>query len=151
MMWHRRSVVEVAGIALATAFAGTIVVSLLMLPFGSAGEAVFRWIIPIAIFVQIGLCPCIAGFIYGLKRRLPLGLASVFVGWIVGWLAYGALVGGLVSWHRQSHRPGITPWPWLNCLLTIGELLLMSLLPTLTTMWGQRQRLRAEHPGGPIT
>ena len=151
MVWHRRTFVEVVVLGLVAPLAGIIIMSVagaivlsvvsMPHPLTLHQDKGHKALAVIVVFDMV-LCPCIAGFVYGLKRRFPLCVAPVFVGWIVGWLAYGALMGSLVSPHTRSLRPGVTPWPWLNCLVTIGELLLISLLPALATMWGQQWRLR---------
>lgn len=93
------------------------------------------------------LLPYAAAFYYGYRRRLQFRFLMVWIGWIIGSFVAGSIVGATVLRHIHLHaHKALTPWLWLNWLLTIGWNLLFALMPTLTTMWGQRLRLRALRP-----
>jgi len=148
MKQQLRVVAEVAGVGIVAQLAGTVLATLIMLPFSWLRVGP-RWFMPALGMLNLVICPCCAGLIYGLRRRLPLHLAAVSVGWMVGWLVYSMLMGATIlrDVHTRHHKPApLGTWAvWL--LETLGMLVLLSLLPMLATMWGQRLRLRAAQPG----
>lgn len=145
MKQHLRVIAEVVGLVWLTQLAGVLLMNVAILPF-TLHNVEPRWSVPAIIVFNFVIGPCVAGFVHGWKRVLPLRFWIVFVGWIVGWQAYSTVMGALMLRHAHHHRTGVTPWLWMNWLITIGELLLMALLPAITTMWGQRRGTSRSRP-----
>lgn len=147
MKQHLRVVVEVAVLGMVAmlapfllGYASTVVFNF----FGSWGLSL-SFLDPFGMLVLYAF-PFALAFLYGYKRKLQLHLAAVWIGWMIGWLAYGETMRIALLRHAAppSHKPStpsLTDW-----LLWAGLILLSPLLPALVTMWGQRRRMRATQP-----
>jgi hypothetical protein len=146
MTKHLRTVVEVAAVgtvALSVPVLGMLV-SIPALNFLGDWGIDPGFVTPVGVVVGT-LLPFVAGFCYGYKRELDMHFIAVWLGWVIGWQGYAFIMWASLLRHaHQPHRGSATPWVWVNWVLSIGWILLFALLPTLTTMWGQRRRVRAQ-------
>lgn len=87
--------------------------------------------------------PFVAAFYYGLRRALQLHFLAVWIGWVIGVLGYGAVLQFTLLRHiKEVPQKSAAGSPWVNWLVWLGAMLLSTLVPALSTMWGQRLRVR---------
>ena len=88
------------------------------------------------------LMPFVAGFLYGLKRKLQLSFVDVLIGWVLGWIGFSLLIGATL-YRGLGPTPSARPtlWGWLEWLL---EIAVWTMVPALIVMWGQRVRVRRQ-------
>jgi hypothetical protein len=145
MTKHLRTVVEVAvlgTIALSVVVFGMFVSVPILNFFGSWGSGLGSLV---TLGIAVGwVFPLAAGFCYGYTRKVALHFAAVWIGWLIGWMGYGMVMGATILRHAHlGHHKPVTPWLWVNWLLSIFWDLLFALVPALATMLGQRIRVRA--------
>lgn len=89
---------------------------------------------PIYVQLIVVLLPlCLAGFLYGLKRRLAMQPFTISVGWAAAWL-----IGWLLSIPLE-HLAGPSSWHWSQSLFALWQVAEV-VLPALATMGGRRLR-----------
>ena len=116
--------------------------------FGSRGASFLSDIMGLLIMlagVLTWVLPFVAGFCYGFKRKCRLGFVYVLSGWVVGVILSSMVLAAVlqIPHYGRSHATTVAnARVLLHWLLWLLWPFLFAILPTLSTMFGQRIRLR---------
>lgn len=145
-MRHLRAVVEVAAVgtaALSVPWLGLFAYTAVFNVVGACGIDL-SFLDGLLWFLAL-IFPFAVGFYYGYRRHLQLHLVAAWIGWIMGGYASGALLWVTVMTHaRIPPQKPLTSSLLAGWAIWIGLTLLPAFILALTTMWGQRSRLRRQ-------